>query len=161
MKNRVTLYIAVALVIMMRSSVADAGGTSVPVQFLDLSSIGDDRYVLKFKTLDGPEYQYETYPLNTVITVNLHYDGKRYVGKHEDLTLENYKAAVKLLATYCNAKKVDRFRKLGGGLCKNNRSLNTFESDALAIEEEEGYITEGRAVKKNQRMVVYSVCKYH
>jgi hypothetical protein len=134
---------------------AHAGGTSVPVNILDIRESGTDRYVLRLKTLDTPDYEFEELPRNSILTINLRFDRIRYLAKGDFLTLDKYRKAVAMLKTQKNALGPVRFGRMGGGLCKVEGLINTYESDALDIYEEDSPNT------KQTFTVVYSFCKYN
>lgn len=83
--------VVLALVLVAVCSPAAAGGTSVPVQMLELVETGTDEYVLTYKTLHTKEYEFENLPRNTVLTVQLRFSRLRYLSKSDLLTIEKYR----------------------------------------------------------------------
>jgi hypothetical protein len=143
-----------ALLLSAICSAAVAGGTSVPVQILGLVRTASDEYLLTYKTLDGPEYEFEELPRNRVLTVHLRFSRLRYLTKGDFLTLAKYRKAVAMLKDQVTGEQTVRFGRMGGGLCPIKGKTNEFDSDALDIYEEEVGPT------KMKQAVVYSFCKY-
>ncbi len=141
-------------VTLFTASVAMAGGTSVPVQMLDLQQTKTDEYVLKFKTLDTKEYEYVYLPRNTVLTVQLRFSSLRYYGDGDFLTIEKYRKALEFLKDKVKEKKVVSFGLMGVGLCKIKGKQYHYESDALDIIAEEDHKT------RKTRDVIYSFCRF-
>jgi hypothetical protein len=146
--------ITITLLLVAFAQAAMAGGTSVPVQMLELRETGKDEYVLKYKTLDTEDYRFENLPRNTLLTVHLSFAKDKYASQGDYLTYEKYKKAIELLKSQVEAKQIVRFGRMGGGFCVVKGKPNTYKSDALAIYEEDH-------PHKNQKWtVVYSYCNY-
>ncbi len=146
--------VILVLVIALTASVAMAGGTSVPVTMLELEQTGNDEYILKYKTLDTEDYEFDNLPRNTVLTVHLRFSRLLHIDTEGFLTIDKYRRAVELLRKHVLEKRIVRFGRMGRGLCPIKGRLNTYESDALDVYDEKDFKT------KEKTEVVYSYCKY-
>ena len=141
------------LLLLASGTYSHAGGTSVPVDILDIHELGKDRYILRLKTLDTVEYDVADLPRNAVLTIRLRYDRLRYLAKGDLLSVSKYREAIALLRVQKDATSV-RFGLMGGGLCKVPGEPNTYDSDALDIFQEDHSHT------KQTFTVVYSYCEW-
>ena len=121
---------------------------------LSLSQTASDEYLLRYKTLDGSEYEFEDLPRNAVLTVHLRFSRLRYLAMGDFLTIGKYRKAIALLKGQVAGKGIVRFGRLGGGLCPIEGKNNEYESDALDIYEEDVRSTNKKVA------VVYSFCRY-
>jgi hypothetical protein len=137
----------------LASVMALAGGTSVPVQYLELKSTGPDRYLLTFKTLATDDYEGVLLPRNAKVSVRLRFNREWYATAKPDLSVDKYRNAIAILERLTASQTHGDFGLLAGGVCPVAKSKSVFESDALEVVEE---VSPGRAPTK----MVYSLCKW-
>ena len=145
--------LALLMLLFGLSTAAHAGGTSVPVRYLDLTPAGPGRYSLTFETLSTEEYEAVPLPRNSTVVVELRFNEGWYRTYRPHLTRERFEEAIGLLRKHTTAKRTDRFGMLGGGLCPVSGQPTRFQSDAVEVAEEEH--PGGKTLA-----VVYSLCNW-